>query len=385
MTEPAPAELELLAGCPPGCEDLLEAELAALGAAALARTYGGVFARGPLELIYAANLRLRTASRVQRVLARAVHAPSERALGDAVAALDLRALLRPEHGVEVELHDSAARGPEIGTRARALAERAAARLGARPRAAPTPRTARLVVHRHNGVATIGLDTSGKALHKRGYRSTSRHEAPLQETLAAAVLLRLGYSGAEPLLDPFCGSGTLAIEGAYVALDKAPLIHRKRGEFAFEHQLDFDYAGFRRVQEAARAARKEAPPAVVAASDRDLACVREAAANAGRARVGHFIRWFAADARGALLRGAPGLVVGNLPYGARLGTERDLAPLYRAFGARFGADLAGWRAGLLAPEGALAAALNLPGMRHIPLRNGALRCVLAIGGGAGEAR
>ena len=113
-----------------------------------------------------------------------------------------------------------------------------ARAGRRPDVARDDADVLINVHLRNGVATVSIDLSGASLHQRtpGRRTG---DAPLKETLAAAILRYAGYDGTQPFLDPMCGSGTLAIEAAMIAVDKAPQIHRHKGEFNFEWLEDFD--------------------------------------------------------------------------------------------------------------------------------------------------
>ena len=118
-----------------------------------------------------------------------------------------------------------------------------------------------MAHLARGRCMLSLDTSGKSLHKRGYREQG-HPAPLKETLAAAILIMAGYDGTQPFLDPMCGSGTLAIEAAMMAVSKAPQIHRKKGEFYFEWLKDFDRELWRATQDRVRAEKLDAPLAPV---------------------------------------------------------------------------------------------------------------------------
>ena len=127
---------------------------------------------------------------------------------------------------------------------------------------------KIIAFVHEGRLTLSLDTSGKTFHKRGYKLES-HPAPIKETLAAAILRAVGYDGSQNLFDPMCGSGTILIEAAYIALNKAPLIHRKKGEFSLEALKDFDYQLWRNTQDVARKQKKDQPES--AASCWQLRC------------------------------------------------------------------------------------------------------------------
>src|SRR5207244_2057543 len=113
----------------------------------------------------------------------------------------------------------------------------------------------IVAFVQGGRCILSFDTCGKALHKRGYR-TDGHPAPIKETLAASILMLAGYDGSQTLVDPMCGSGTIAIEAAMIALRKAPQIHRKKGQFAFEWLKDFDRELWRETQDRVRLERLE---------------------------------------------------------------------------------------------------------------------------------
>ena len=233
----------------------------------------------------------------------------------------------------------------------------------------------LVAHVRRGVCTLGLDTAGRALHKRGWRLPG-HPAVLKETLAASILLLAGYDGSEVLLDPMCGSGTLAIEGAYIALNKAPLIHRGKDDFGFEHQAGFDRALWRRVSDQVRAAKLPTPRAPIFASDIDRDYVDLARRTALRARVEKHMTLAVASACDLTPPAASGLLVANLPYGERLGRD-NLSELYRNIGRALRDRFAAWRVALLVPIDAPREALGVRPKREVALTNGALEVRLLL--------
>ncbi len=174
-------------------------------------------------------------------------------------------------------------------------------------------------------AEIYLDTTGAALYKRGYKLAT-NEATLRETLAAALVKIARYKGREPLVDPFCGSGTIAIEAAQAALDIQPGARR---EFECERWGMVDKGIFARAREEAMAGeRHEVLP--ISASDLDPACVKMTEENAERAGVGGLIEVCHADAR---RREYPdkGVIITNPPYGQRLMDLTQARGLYKAFG------------------------------------------------------
>jgi 23S rRNA G2445 N2-methylase RlmL len=269
-------------------------------------------------------------------------------------------------------------------------------------------------------ATLSLDTSGEPLHKRGWR-LHQGRAPLAETLAAALILFSGWDRKAPLLDPFCGSGTIPIEAAWLAAGIRPGSKRS---FGFEGWLGHDAPRYRSWRaELDRSPRSSRPPRIEGA-DTDRRRIEEARANAGHAGVQEQARFERGDARQLALRpGWNAWIVTNLPYGQRIGGQRgggqpvgrtgaaerptrgrrpvhparsggrrerrpdpeveappsqELLELYRDFGARLRRDGRGSSVALLSGSSTLTQALGLEGMRQIPLENGGLPCELVLG-------
>jgi len=378
--------LRWIATCPEETKDVLVSELVALGALAPRPLFRGVAFEADLETGYRAHLCLRTASRIQRVVAD-LPAGSAAELGAAAAAIAWPAWLRADRAFCVSpiLTDAAARS--LGEPAVIQAVAGAVYKGFA--GTPGPRldpeatyVATLVAHLRAGTCTLGLDTAGRALYKRGWRLAG-HPAVLKETLAAAVLLLAGYDGSEPLLDAMCGSGTLAIEAAYIALGKAPLIHRSKDGFGFEHHAGFDRALWRAVAQEARGAKRAAPLAPLFASDIRAGFVDLARKTALRARVERHITFSAVPIQELVPPAPSGLLVANLPYGERIG-KGELQGLYREVGRVLRERFSGWRAALLVPGDAPRDALGLTPRREIPLMNGALEVRLLLVGEAGNA-
>ena len=368
------------ATCPAETRDVLVEELRALGATDLEPLHRGVKFTADLALAYRAHLALATASRVQRVLA-TLPAPSVPALAAGLAGVQWSEVLRPHRPFRVELALTDPDAFGLGEDSVREAVVAAVRAGFSPGPTPDHRqeaegAMTVVVYVRGGVATVGIDTAGRALHKRGWRVTG-HPAVLKETLAAAILRLAGYDGREPLHDPMCGSGTLVIEAAYLALGKAPLIHRAQGEFAIEHQAGFDRAAWRRAADALRNARRDALPSPITAADLRPEYVAVARQGALRARVEKFLRFEAGAFEALPAPQGPGLLVTNLPYGERIG-RAGLEGLYATVGHTVRSRYPGWRWALLVPAEAPTDALGLRPSRVVPLRNGAIAVHLWVG-------
>ena len=174
---------------------------------------------------------------------------------------------------------------------------------------------------------VGLDSSGEGLHKRGWRANGS-AAPLRETLAGALVDLARYRGRDAFLDPFCGSGTIAIEAALKALNRAPGLNRR---FAAESWAFLPASVWRDAREAARADEWDVAPGAldIEARDIDPACVALARENAAKAGVADRIRFSEADASKPC--GFDGVIVTNPPYGERLGDQEQARALYAAFG------------------------------------------------------
>jgi putative N6-adenine-specific DNA methylase len=214
--------------------------------------------------------------------------------------------------------------------------------------------------------TVSIDTSGEPLYKRGWR----HEvgkAPVRETLAAAMLLATGWTGDGPLVDPFCGSGTIAIEAALLARNIAPG-HARR--FTFQEWPSFEPGTWASVVATAKAGAREAVGAPIVAGDREEGAVRAARANAVRAGVAADIEVVHAPLSTLTMPDAPaGWIVTNPPYGERVKGGADLRDLYASVGHVVRARPDGWRAGMLVADAALAQHSGLTLSARFETRNG----------------
>lgn len=362
-----------------GTEPVLARELDALGAADVRPTSGGVAFRGGAELGRRANLWLRTAN---HVLLRLAGFPVGSADDLYAGARDVR---WEDHLTPRATFAVTAQGRAPGVRHSgfaalrvkdAVADRMRERRGARPDVDPRDPDVRIVLLLDGRAGTLFLDSSGVSLHRRGWRRVPT-EAPLRETLAAAIVLWSGWDRRRALCDPLCGSGTIAIEAALWAADRAP--GRSRS-FGFQRWPSFGEAearAWRALREeaderAAAARREEGPP--IRASDRDPEAAAAAERHAGAAGVGDLVQVATADARRFAPPEASGMVICNPPYGERLAPgRRTLDALYRALARAL--RPAGWVTIVLSGNPALARAFRGRPAARLPLRNGALPCEL----------
>ena len=353
-------DFEIFLATLPGLEPELAAEAREAGFPLPKVQPGGVAIRGGWTDVWRANLDLRGAS---RVLARVGGFPVFHIaqLDKRARKVDWRAVFGPDVPVKVEA---------TCRRSKVWHDRAAAeRIGRALEAAGVPTGEgglRLSARIEDNYCTLSVDTSGAPLHQRGHKQAVG-KAPLRETMAALFLRACGYAGTEPVVDPMCGSGTFVIEAAEIAMGLAP--GRSRS-FAFERLASFDaeaWAGMKAEQ------RPRATDLRVHGYDRDAGAVRMAEENATRAGVAGICR-FARQAVSELTPpdGPPGLLIANPPYGGRVGDTRALYALYGAFGTVLRARFAGWRAGIVTSEPALARATGLAPDEGPPVPHGGLK-------------
>jgi putative N6-adenine-specific DNA methylase len=363
------------ATCARGIEPVLADELRDLGAAAVLVGRGGVSFEGDQVLLYRANLWLRTAIRVlQPILEAAVTSPEE--LYDCVRGLDWTRFLTPEHtlAVDCNVRDSRlthSKYAALKTKD-AICDQFVDRLGRRPSVNVDEPMVGLNLHIYRDQAVLSLDSSGESLHKRGYRPIQT-KAPLNEALAAALILLTGWRGATPFVDPLCGSGTLPIEAAWLALRRPPGLTRRR--FGFQGWMDFDVALWTQLRDEARRGVLKQLPAPIRGSDNRSDSIHFATSNARAAGIGHllaFDRMDLCDARPP--PGPPGTLLCNPPYGERLGEETALVPLYRSLGDVL-RRAPGWQAFVFTGNPRLADAIGLTPAQEIALYNGKIPCRL----------
>lgn len=370
------------AAAPAGIEPLLAAELSTLGAIDPKPARGGIRFRGALEPAYRACLWSRTASRVLLSLVEFPVAGSE-ALYAGIHDFPWEDHLAPDGTLAVEF-GGACPGIDHGhygaQRVKdAIVDRFRARCGRRPSVDRHRPDLRIHVLLRDGQAIVGLDLSGDGLYRRGYREATV-AAPLKETLAAALLLKADWptiaAAGGPLLDPLCGSGTLAIEAAWIAGDHAPGLLRTRWGFGgwLGHVPTLWNRLLAEAVERRETGRSRIPP--ILASDRDPKAVRAALINAGHAGVADKIRIERRElATAEPLANSPGLLIANPPYGERLGERDEWAQLYAQLGDRLKARFVGWRAAVFTGNPELGKRMGLRAEKTHIFHNGPLECRL----------
>lgn len=366
----------LFATCPRGLETILAQELQQQGCTDIAPTDGGVSCKGGIEQVYRANLHSRTASRVLLQLTRATYR-HEDDIYKAAKNLKWQEWFRVNQTFKVKVEGKRARVKSLDFIALKIKDGVCDRFrehgGERPSIDKNRPDVRIHAFLDERNVSIFIDTSGEALFKRGYRRDTG-EAPLRENLAAGLLLLAGYDGSQPFQDPFCGSGTIAIEAAWIALNRAPGLSRR---FGFEKLANFNKALWLELKAEARAYIWQKPLAKIAASDNDRAMTRLAQENASMAEVDMFIDFNTIDVQDTRPNGENGILVCNPPYGVRLAETQALHALYPQLGGWLKQHYAGWTIGLFSGDMALPKLMRLKPKRKIPLFNGNLDCRLFL--------
>ncbi len=387
-----PGTVSLFLPCAGGVEALLADEVQRITGQPAEATRGGVWLRGDELAAMRLNLHSRLATRVLWPLADGPYR-DEHDLYALARRVPWERWITPEQTLRVDV--SAMRSPLRSLNFAALRIKDAVcdalreTAGARPGVDTHHPDLPIALFAGPDHATLYVDTSGEPLFKRGWRE-DKGEAPLKETLAAAVLAAAGWHGRAsdgPLLDPCCGAGTIVIEAAQMACGIAPGLQRR---FAFERLLPFRpaAAAWRDLQRQARA-QAHAPAVPLFAGDVSFRMTDFATRNAERAGVRQAIEFKTVD---ALQRPPPapaGTLVVNPPYGERIapkgqgagGARQGFdgggspAEFFGALATHWKHHYAGWTAWLLSPEMKLPGLMRLKESRRVPLFNGAIECRL----------
>jgi len=378
---------KLFAVCTPGLEPLAAQELHQLGlmdgsssprpetfstASGVSYESGGIEFQGSLQDAYRANLHLRTASRVLVRLGQ-FYAAEFPELRRKAGRLLWENYLAPERSIALRVTCQKSRLYHET----AVAERVAGAIGDRlGKPSPVQKYQEdsgmdlpqlIVVRVVDNLCTLSIDSSGALLHRRGYRLATA-KAPLRETLASAMVMASGWDKISPLLDPFCGSGTIPIEAALLAR-RVPAGYRRR--FAFMDWPHFDSKFWDALlADAAKAIVSDIPKII--GSDRDAGAIRAAQANAERAGVAGCIEFSGRAISAIAPPSGPGWVVTNPPYGVRVSQANDLRNLYAQFGKVMRAKCPSWRVTMICDRVQLIRSTGLDFDQGIPTANGGLK-------------
>jgi putative N6-adenine-specific DNA methylase len=361
--------------CAPGLIDYLRHEVEALGYTVDSHRPTGLEITAGMQDAMRLNLFLRTAFNVLFLIDTFTCADPD-ALYEHVRTLPWEKMIAPDEYLSVissvntpTINDWRFASVKIKD---AIVDRVASVAGARPNSGPQRENFVVNLYWNGDDARLFLNTSGRKLADRSYRKMP-HKAPMQETLAAAVMIATEYDGAVPLVNPMCGSGTLAIEAALIAAGRPPGL--LRDNFGFMHRNGFDADTWQSMRRRARKLRNQAAIAPIIATDIDPGAIRAAGKNALTAGVDHMIRFEVCDFADTPMPPEPGIVVINPEYGERLGEIAELEKTYSRMGDFFKQRCPGWTGYIFTGNLELAKKVGLRASRRMAFFNAKIECRL----------
>lgn len=362
--------LSMVAPCLFGLEGLVADELRQMGAEHVAAENGRVFFDGGEEILARANICCRFAERILIVLGR-FYAASFTELFDNVEKLNWSDFIGKNDAFPVKGHSVSSTLHSVPDCQRIIKKAVAKSLSADYGIEWLPETD--TVHQIQfsiikDEAVIMLDTSGTGLHKRGYRPQA-NAAPIRETLAAAMCSLSKLRHYHSLYDPFCGSGTILIEGALLANHIAPGINRA---FSAEKWELFDGKIWHNERERAKSLVKKDTDFIAFGSDLTPECIRLTAQNAQNAGVYDFMRLGVQDIKDFAPQSDKGTLVTNPPYGERMLDLSAAEEIYRIMGKKF-PKMHGWSYGIISPDEEFEKAFGRKADKQRKLYNGMIRC------------
>ncbi|HEY9623056.1 MAG TPA: THUMP domain-containing protein [Crinalium sp.] len=358
-----------------GLETLAAQELEQLGADAVEPGFCGVAFAGDRTLLYRVNLWARLPF---RILMKLHEFPCQRAddLYRGIQTIDWAQYLTPDLTLAVNATGKSEHLNHTHFTAlqvkNAIVDQQQDRVGDRSDVDLQSPDVQVSVHIERDVCTVSLDSSGKSLHRRGYRPAVG-SAPLKESLAAALIQLSGWQPEQMFYDPLCGSGTLPLEASLKALNVAPGLFRDR--FGFETWLDADLPLLESLIQSAEDSQHESLPAPIWGSDRDESVIEQAIANATQCGVLRHVYFAAIDLEDVAAPADSGVLFCNPPYGERLGRDSDLGAFYKRLGDVLKQRFKGWTAFVLSGNKELAQSIGLKSSKRFAVYNGTLPCQL----------
>lgn len=353
-------------------EPITAGELRSLGATDIEIRNRAVSFSGDKRLLYQANFSLRTASRVLIVIDEFT-AKDYDEIYASVSKITWEKYISVHNTFSVNAttySDVFTNSQYVRYRVKdSIADYFRSKFGKRPNVDAEKADVPINIHISGTHCTILLDSSGASLHKRGWR-VGQASAPLNEALAAGLILHSGWHGQSPLYDPFCGSGTILIEACMIALGIQPGIYRK--DFAFQHWTDYDKQLFQDIYDDDSRDRKL--NVQITGSDISHYALQTAQRNIDAAGLTRYIKVHKADATALPEQAQPLTVITNPPYGVRIKSD-DLTALYKSFGRVLKFNMRGSEAWVLSGD---KQALKEIGLKHkvkIEILNGDIECLL----------
>lgn len=366
------------ATCAKGVEPILAKELKELGVQNFRTASGGAHFEGSMEAMYRANLWLRTANRVLMRLA-VFSCPTPQVLYQNVRQIRWHDWISAQQTLAVDCNcrNSAISHSHFAALKikDAIVDQIRDSTGSRPNVDTQDPDIRVNAHIANDSCVLSLDSSGVGLHMRGYRRQAA-EAPLRETLAAAIVELADWNSEGFFIDPMCGSGTILIEAGMKALNYAPgLLRSGPKTFGFQRWRGFNETCWAALVDEAKDRIRDGIPGRLLGYDMSRRAIEIAKGNITIAGLSHCVRL----AKGNVLKlnpsGHTGTIACNLPFGERSGDVEALVPLYKGFGDILKQRCTGYKAYLFTGNLKLAKSIGLRPSRRIILYNGPIECRL----------
>ncbi len=354
-----------------GLEDVLAAELLKLGARQIEKYNRAVSFTGDLGFMYKANLCLRTALRILLPI-RTFYVKNENHLYDEIKTmdwenyLDVNGTLAVDSAINTELFSHS---QFISQKTKdAVVDRFREKFGKRPSVDLDNPSLKINIHVYKTLCTVSLDSSGMSLHKRGYRE-STNLAPLNEALAAGMVLLSDWDKRSNFIDPMTGSGTLAIEAALIAANIPPGYFRS--DFCFKRWKNFDQELYDLIYESCIKKITNHKPNILA-SDLSFNVLKKSRENAKSAKVDDMIAFRTSSFENLERPSGNGVIVMNPPYGERMNKD-DISQLYKSIGDTLKRNWSGYSAWLITSNMEGIKEIGLRPSRKITLYNGKLEC------------
>lgn len=365
---------EMVAKTMQGLEDILAEELRDLGATNVEPGRRMVSFEGDKEMLYKANLCCRTALRILKPIYK-FKASDTDSLYEAVKEFDWGSLLSVDKTFAIDtvaFSDEFTHSQFVTYRVKdAIVDWFRDRYGDNKRPGVRLQEADVLINVHiaDDRVTLSLDSSGESLHKRGYR-VAQTEAPINEVLAAGIILRSGWRGDSPLVDPMCGSGTFLIEAALIATNTNPGIYRK--SFAFQNWADYDPQLFEELYN--DDSREREFNYKIYGADISVNAIDIARSNVKSAGMSRYIELQTKPLAQWISAPAEGVMITNPPYGERISAD-DMDGLYQLIGDKLKNVFKGYHAWIIGYRKEYFDKIHLSPSVKIPLLNGALECEL----------
>jgi 23S rRNA G2445 N2-methylase RlmL len=366
---------KILITCAKGIPPFLKEELLKLGFPVLSESLAGIETEGTIDDTMRLNLHLRTGHRVLFLLREFIAADAD-ALYLAVSEIVWEDYIDEDGYFSVT---SSVDNPTIRDSRYAnvkckdaIADRIKEKRGKRPDSGPAQDRVVVNLYWKDDRCSLYLDTSGESLSRRGYRKIPM-TAPMQETLAAAVIMATGWKAEGHFINPMCGSGTLAIEAALITLDRAPGI--LRGNYGFMHLKGFNEHLWNELRSEAKKKSKKTLGCRIIATDIKEEAVEAARKNAATAGVEHLIEFDVSDYSETAVPEGRGIVILNPEYGERMGKMKELEGVYEGIGDFFKQKCRGYTGYLFTGNPDLAKKVGLRAKRRIPFFSSRIECRL----------